>query len=68
MGYVVQWKKNCFTYYSDYFFQLYRATADIPIAVTFGTIWTLAFESPMVTIEKVIFGGGGGGRKKKQGE
>lgn len=33
-------------------------TADILYALGLGAVWTVAFESPMITIEKILFFGG----------
>lgn len=38
--------------------QFRTALADICVAYAVGALWTLAFESPVITIEKVIFGTG----------
>lgn len=35
--------------------QFRTALADICVAYTVGAFWTLAFESPIITIEKVVF-------------
>lgn len=38
------------------FLQFYIVLGDIIISLTIGAFWTLAFESPMITIERIIFG------------
>lgn len=35
-----------------------QTVADIFFALLIGAVWTLAFESPMIVIEQIIFGKG----------
>lgn len=46
---------DCKNFY-NFLFQFRVLAADIFIAYLAGTLWTLAFESPVAIIEKVIFG------------
>lgn len=39
---------------------------DICISYLVGALWTLAFESPIITFEKIIFGRGGGRKRREE--